>query len=70
MSRPFIDNAILKPSKMKLVYIFGLMEMHLTELEACVIFQSLKDMRKTSENVFGLGKISEKIFFLFGQYLS
>ena len=49
-----------KPSKMKLVYIFGLMEMHLTELEACVIFQSLKDMRKTSENVFGLGKISEK----------
>ena len=49
-----------EPSKMKLVYIFGLMEMHLTELEACVIFQSLKDMRKTSENVFGLGKISEK----------
>ena len=34
--------------------------MHSTELEACVIFQSLKDMRKTSENVFGLGKISEK----------
>ena len=27
-----------KPSKTKLLYIFGLMKMHLIELEACVIF--------------------------------
>ena len=58
-----------KPSKMKLLYIFGLMEMHLTELEACVILQSLKDMRKTSENVFGLGKISEKNLFVWSIFV-
>ena len=45
------------------------MEMHLTELEACVIFQSLKDMRKTSENVFGLGKISENLLFVWSIFV-